>query len=710
MTVAQGIIGAGSDIRHRCGVRNSEEGFIEMKPRRASDPMRLYSLVLKELDQYLLMRNLTYVSGQRELLTEAVEAILQAVPGTVTAIPFQPGLGKSTLIRALLAVFSREFAHNTLIAQEVGGVIVVVEKTAEAEELESLCNEAGSGRIIAKAISSPNDYNLAQGRCLNGSATSYQECLGRSCPDYTACPLVQASRQIHDTPVLIMLHARYQRYMEDMTDFLTWSDQSGQHQRTLLLVDELPALVEENILNLSSLNRFETDFSTGKPSYQPRARREKEILLANWNRGLRAPFFHLTSSMRNRSEAVGLVSRADLEAAGFTTDALRKLKAAITGYTGAEHHEATRLIDAVLSSQGACFAIGRETTLFFPRLREMHGPGQPAVFLFSGTTSLSPELFKNPDIRVLPDRNLESFQRLTIHIQRGDAFSSTKAGLSKKQNRAAVAAWLRHILPQLEHHRVLAVTYKSCAQVIWKDLADFRELLIPYINSAGHEQPFLPYYGGIQGSNLYREATCVICIGLNRFEPQDYVSHALALDFGRSHHSADLLESTGGRLDMDPYVMDMQDITLARDIVQLVFRSALRSHGGTQPIELWLLQPPCGVIRYLRDYFKDCRILDHGELPESCRAAVTINREYRGNMTSAGKLLEFVSTRCRGTPLTPEQIRAATGLSRQQFKEAKRNPSVREYFAAHFDVSGSGQTTVYYPKNDNRVLQMASNE
>lgn len=138
------------------------------------------------------------------------------------------------MIRTLLTVFSREFQENTSIAQVIGGVIMVVEKTAEAEELEELCNGFRNQAPVAKAISAPNDYNLAQGKCLNGTAASYQECLGRSCPDYADCPLVQSASQIHDTPILIMLHARYQRYMEDMSPFLTWEDSSGLHSRTLL--------------------------------------------------------------------------------------------------------------------------------------------------------------------------------------------------------------------------------------------------------------------------------------------------------------------------------------------------------------------------------------------------------------------------------------------------------------------------------------------
>ena len=42
------------------------------------------------------------------------------------------------------------------------------------------------------------------------------------------------------------------------------------------------------------------------------------------------------------------------------------------------------------------------------------------------------------------------------------------------------------------------------------------------------------------------------------------------------------------------------DITLTRDIVQLVFQSTLRRRGEEKPIDLWLVHPPSGVLCVLK--------------------------------------------------------------------------------------------------------------
>lgn len=251
----------------------------------------------------------------------------------------------------------------------------------------------------------------------------------------------------------------------------------------------------------------------------------------------------------------------------------------------------------------------------------------------------------------------------------------------------------------LNHKHILVVTYKSYAKTLWSALNAFHDVLISYIGADGRAEPMFPYFGGMNGSNLYREATCVICVGLNRFEPKDYLSRTLALDFDRTCRDkiGAVMEVEEGRVRLDRLscIMDMQDVTLARDIVQLVFRSALRNHGETQPIELWLLQPPNGVIEHLRDYFKDCQIQRFSELPESCQIATVVSREYLGKQTHAGKLLNFVSQWNDRDSLTPEQIRKELGLTQAQFKEAKKHSSVQNYFNKHIKTIGSGKNAVY---------------
>ena len=117
------------------------EDFTQLCPRAVDDPQRLHGRVMESLDHYFLTRGSTYLSGQREALSAIVKTVLDDSHQGVFAVPLVPGGGKSTLLRALLTVFAEVFRDaSDPVAQRLGGVIVVVEKTAEGDELEQLCN------------------------------------------------------------------------------------------------------------------------------------------------------------------------------------------------------------------------------------------------------------------------------------------------------------------------------------------------------------------------------------------------------------------------------------------------------------------------------------------------------------------------------------------------------------------------------------------
>lgn len=693
--------GTASSVRETNEIRNS----MALIPRNLADPMRLLQRIMTQLDNYFSIRDLTYLPGQRELLRQQAEAILTATPASVTAVPLVPGAGKSTLIRSILAVMAEEFFHDTPIAHTIGGVIVVVEKTAEAHELEALCNSFNPDSPVACVIQSPNDYNLSLGLCINGSATKYDECPGKGCPDSPSCPLMQSSSSSIRTPILIMLHARYRRHMEDMSPFLTWHDTKREIQpRTLILVDELPPLIEETEINLSVLNQIETQLSQMRPSYQQKMSHKKHALLCDWNRSIRTPFFRLLTIIRHKYGHFGVISKESLKEAGFVSSTLNDLLTKVQDYAPTSDSRPEELLASLINSQKFYYSVGQDISLFLPRLVRLEMKNQPATFIFSGTASLSPELSDNPYVTVLQGGLAESYSRLKIVIQRGDVFEISKTAVRSPVNRAGLIEWLKFTLSHLhEHHgKILVVTYKAHAHEFWQQLTDFHDVLMPFIDSDGKPQPMLPYFGGMNGSNLYLETTCVICLGLNRFEPKDYISRALALDFTGSH-TKELQQafSEGSKLNQLPCVLQMQDATLARDLVQLAFRSKLRQHGDDTPIELWLLQPPNGVVDHLLAYFGDCQVEEITELPASCRTAVSAARTYNGVQTHAAKLISWLEN-WAGEPTTAKCLQEQAGLTQNQYKEARKHPEVRRFFDNHIITAGSGKNVTFRKQNVSR--------
>ena len=96
----------------------------------------------------------------------------------------------------------------------------------------------------------------------------------------------------------------------------------------------------------------------------------------------------------------------------------------------------------------------------------------------------------------------------------------------------------------------------------------------------------------------------MICAGLGRFDSEEYFNRALAFDFDGSawgEFEQACLDPSFRNTDDLACVQKMRNLTMARDLVQLVFRSTLRNHGGTEPVFSWLIEPPEEVVMHVRE-------------------------------------------------------------------------------------------------------------
>lgn len=665
------------------------DDFCRLARREETDPARLHGEVMQKVRNLFSTFGATYLSEDRVFaLSCAAIAVLECEPGSVTAVPIIPGGGKSTLIRAILIVFARVFTEpDTPIARRLGGVIIVVEKSAEGHELMELCNNT-AGMEVATVIESVNDNSLQVYGCMNGTATCFEECLRRDCPNYQECPVISAAGNTQETPILILLHARYGRFMEDMRPFLSWYCEDELRTRSLLLVDELPNLFDMQELSTRFVNDVESDIDELPYQRDGMGKVHAKFL---WNTVLQHP----VKSFANQQGKKGL--RSGLTPNFFDKEKMHELAATVDGLMPGSG--LGKLVRNLIDAKNLYYTFEERTFMSAPRLRKIGGSGQPATVIFSGTATLAPEIVRNSEIRLVESAFQRDYSGLEIHIQRSDLFSISKTAMQNGKNFQVVVSWLRHYIPLLreKHGKILLVTYKSLSVRLYQELREFREVLIPYLTETGEPVEQLPYFGGMNGSNRYQEATCVIVAGLNRFPPSEYLSRAIALD-----DSGDLQRAIEAaserkpakRSEQLPQVMDIQNYALANDLVQLLFRSKLRQHEEACGIECWLFQLPDGVVRHLQGFFPGAEFDEVRDLPDACTSAAHMSRTYRGRPTSAARLLQWLES-WNGEAVTPDEIREQANLTQSQFKEAKKHPSVKKFFHDCVQVFGSGRNTVY---------------
>ena len=662
----------------------------------------LLQQVMSELDQYFFTRGRTYLSGQRKLLEHAARAILGAEEDPSVVIPLLPGVGKSTLLRSILKVLARQFAKSTDYATQLGGVIIVVEKTAEAYELRDLINSVGDH--LAHVLEGPNDFNIAHGSCLRGEVAGYMDCPGRSCPDGAACPVLQSAAKANQTPFLILMHARYQAYISDLTPFRPWVSPTEQMRcRNLLIVDEAPALLSDNRIAISEIANLEIQISRLKPSYQRQTDYVKSGLLLQLGMQLRQPFHVLMRLCRERFGRLGAVDADLLKEAGFDWDALDSFTKQLAHYAGCSANSWIEKLRALRTGR-AVFMVGQEKMLVIPTCLTPDTRNCLRSFILSGSASLSPELVSNPDFRVLEGKLDKSNSHLSIYIQHTDAFATSKTAMQRIGNRKALAAWLRYRLAQIpEKEKVLVVTYKSYAAELWNELSDFHDQLIPLQSDDGSPpKPYLPYFGGMNGSNQYRAATYVICAGLGRFEFSDYLNRALAFDFdGKSWNELQQSCQQNAINDASELlcVKHAANLTLARDLVQLVFRSALRNHSEATPVTLWLVQPPSEVVMLVKSFFSDCVVIESNELPTECLIETAAHRTVKGKLTHAAQLLQWLKE-WDGAEISVAEIQHTLKMTPTQWKEARKNEVVRSIFEQQIQSRRLGKDTLIRSAND----------
>lgn len=671
------------------------EDFTQLCPRAVDDPQRLHGKVMKALDHYFLTRGSTYLSGQRDALSDIVRAVLDGSQTGMFAIPLVPGGGKSTLLRALLTVFAEVFRDmSDPIAKRLGGVIIVVEKASEGDELQQLCNcglEPGEPPV-ARLLSAVNDYNLKKGGCLTGEARTYAECPRHACREAANCPLLHTMAGLGETPILLLLHARLAEHLPDLTSFATWCEADGtKHHRTLLLIDEAPELVRQDIISTASLNEAEEELLSMRASYTWEDRCIKQRVLDSFDHALRIPFSRLQRCERSKNRRSAVLTGSELEWAGFKHDDLAELLTRLEEYHAQRSSKAGKLATALLADNGKFSCFGKNFELASPSLHTIRADTPLRTFIFSGTAQLIPQLTDNPNVTLLDTNFQESYARLTIHVQRDSVLKTSRTGLQTTGALEALVLWLQVLLPELAqtHGRVLLVSYKRMARRVWELLGEECQQLVFTAVIPESGEVCLPYFGGVAGSNAYRDATAVVCLGLPRLEPGDYLRRALAIDPDGSH--AEELSHATEALERQPCALKMQDIHLAHELVQMVFRSRLRCHGDKAPIELWLTQPPDAVLALLHDYFGDCRFEKHNALPAECHSKLHTSKQRNGIQTNAARLYEALLAIPEGSETTPAQLRDQTGLTQNQYKEAIRAPSVKELFRTGFITFGSGK-------------------
>ena len=325
----------------------------------------------------------------------------------------------------------------------------------------------------------------------------------------------------------------------------------------------------------------------------------------------------------------------------------------------------------------------------------IYGEEKPDTILFTGTAELIPVLSNNDDFERVDSGFPVNGSRLTLHIQHGDIFTFSKSAAGNKPNQAGCLAWAEYRLREMQaqHNKALVVTYKGQAERFWNTLSPkFPDFLVPFQERDGSKNKRIPYFGGMNGSNLYGSCTGMVIAGLPRFRRKDCLAEAVALASVSTDWAKALAKAGNDPL---PLITRMQDTLLANNLVRAIFRTDMRNHSSDKHVDVWLLQPPDDVVRYVQAAFPGCRIEHVHEVPLEVVLAVAGAQTYNDKEPHFIRLLKALYSLPAGTVIRPQELYNRADLTLAQFKEAKRNRLVRAFFRDHMQTKGGGVNTTY---------------
>ena len=653
---------------------------------------KLKHRIMQRLDRLFEKRG-GYHSGQQGALEQIADEILNYKVGTATVFTLIPGGGKSTGIREIVLALLEEVRDHTFLSTVFGGGIVVVETIAEAIGMADYFYRSGIPRDVIQVIQTPNKANLKNGGCIAGIATSYEDCPGRGCPKYEQCPIFQSLKMVTKVAFIIITRERYQFFMENLDPLIYWLQDDGTAvKRDLLLIDEAPQLIDENVMNSVSLSTLSTDLGS------PRKFPVNPVLEKWFNCAVKIPFLNAKTEIASREDSFGSLTREQMEEFGFRFDSLEKLHNKIV--SSAKNRSAAQKFNALfagfLQSKSVYYLKNRDVSIVLPRLKRVTGDNMPATFIFSGTAGLIPELAQNPEIQMLDTPLDVDYSRVTFHVQRGNDFNFTKTASFHNYNLTGAIAWAKNCLSGTlaQHDKVFVMTYKDHAPEVWDALKEeFSERIIPYQERDGQKPFRVPYFGGTNGSNNYLKCTGVIALGFNRFPPDSYLSRAVAMA-GVSEEWRKLLD---GIQSEEQLIDRMQSTMLAQEVIQFIFRSDLRNHGSTQRIDVCLLHPPLEVLKLLASTFPGCKFLEYDRLTNECLIA-SLRRTNKGSRLHHELILEQLLLWDGSEPITKKAIAASVPLTPSQFKDSWKHEAVKAFLAERTTSTGTTKDKRFFLK------------
>lgn len=714
-----GAIGAGASVSKAAVLcptcPNDAEGQWALSPYQLK---RFVKLVVKHLNAICANRK---AAVDFEYWGEVTQQILGiASSDEVVIVPARAGAGKSTWIAAFLRALTELQTNRDPLAEALGGVLLVVQKVETLNEIAAELERAfpHEGMRIMAALQGWTPSSQRAGYCPNRAVERFEDCQRDKCPYASRCGVLAFRSHAEESYIVGITQARFgllRQSADGLDHLLTRVGAKGSVTRRFIIFDEKFEMAQQTMLDLTKINNAS---SALEKCGQSRDASDKRIrgLETGLSLYVNRPFETLRRNStivcddgQTRDQPFGLCTLSDQDASS-----LEDLKAFASRFEGTNAGFLSQPLHECIE---VTRALHEKRCLFtrYPNFNIVHSTppqlsfGNSQTIVFDATAEADGDYKHLSNLIWLPSSPAKHLRKLTFHLYRHNGLNVSRSAMSKPWKLPAFAQLTDDILR--EHPgRTFLCCYRDLGPTLAAALAD--ETLEQMARMPNSNKDCLPYFGGTNGANDFRDCTNVILLGYPRLPPSDYLAHAYTY-WGEAGFADDLSEladrvniemQTSGKkpprdlLRQLPMLLEYEAMHLASRLEQEIYRCALRKHDCEDEIHVFMFAPPERVWGLLHSRFGGCHIDYIDDLPrcfDRCKAETS---RYKGKPTTYNRLLLFFSD-WDGQPITPAEIQVQADISKSAWKELQKGARMQNLLQEYGVVrEGRGPNVLFMKK------------
>lgn len=595
------------------------------------------------------------------------------------------GSGKSTWIRAFLLTLAQGYASGEAFAESFGGVLLVLQKVEDLNAIAQEVNRSVSAQDgpLMVALQSLTHSGKAYQLCQNPSAQDYRDCV--DCPHRDTCPLVQAGPQSKRAYLLGVTQKRFYDLrssgkLDEQLLLRTRAD-GTQVRRRFVLFDEKRELYQIAALDLRSLNSLSTQLED-LPAQRGTKDRQISFLQDSLNylgvqplqKLRRDTVIHLPGG-QTAEELAGFCKLEDGQ-----PERVEKLQVSLGRVLGQNNEEVQTCLAALM-------ALHQGKECLFSKVSSFHicyaQDGLACLkdhqaLIFDATAEVDGDYRHNPHITFLPSPALPGMKQVTFHLYTHPKLKLSRAAVhSKSWLPKGMSALVEHILETQPGQTFLCV-YKQDAPQLARRLSTPAKKRLAWMHPPDRPwDQILPYFGGTNGSNAFRDCTNVILLGYPRLSPDVYLERCWAA-WDQAGAGEQIRQAQAcmqhqehpwpNGLSQIPMVEEYEACHLASRMEQEIYRCKLRDASSQCEIHVFLFCPPKDVWTLLHPRFPGCRVERIEELPDCIQNIRSQQQRYGGKPTARAKLVQFLEE-WDGTPILASDLRAQLDITPSAWKD-----------------------------------------